>query len=62
LRSRGCDQVQGYYYSQPIPAQQMEQHLVDGRFVSQANVVQLSLPVAAKENTFHGELITEGDG
>jgi len=61
LRARGCDQAQGYYYSQPISASQMEQHLVNGRFVSQANVVQLSLPVTPKEVAFPEALITEGD-
>lgn len=61
LRARGCDQAQGYYYSQPISARQMEQHLVNGRFVSNANVVQLSLPAATQDLAFSEELATEGD-
>jgi len=61
LRARGCDQAQGYYYSRPVSAQQMEQHLVKGRFVSQANVVQLSLPVVSKVDSFDTELVFDGD-
>ncbi len=31
LRSHGCDAIQGYYFSRPVPAEQMEQLLRDGR-------------------------------
>jgi len=26
LRAQGCDEVQGYYYSKPMPAEQAEQY------------------------------------
>jgi EAL domain-containing protein (putative c-di-GMP-specific phosphodiesterase class I) len=27
LREQGCDEVQGYFYSRPLPAEQLEQYL-----------------------------------
>ena len=26
LRAQGCDEVQGYYYSKPMPAEQAQQY------------------------------------
>ena len=40
IRSRGCDEMQGYYFSKPLPAAEFEQLLRDGR--------QLPLPVTAE--------------
>ncbi len=31
LRNHGCDEIQGYYFSRPVPAHEMEQLLVEGR-------------------------------
>jgi len=30
LRSNGCDTVQGFYYSRPVPAAQFERMLAEG--------------------------------
>jgi len=31
LRRHGCDEIQGYYFSRPVPAAEFEQLLVEGR-------------------------------
>ena len=31
LRSHGCDEMQGYYFSKPVPADQFEALLAEGR-------------------------------
>lgn len=34
LRAQGCDEMQGYYFSRPVPAADMEQLLREGRHLS----------------------------
>jgi len=31
LRRNGCDEIQGYYFSQPVPVEAFEQMLVEGK-------------------------------
>ena len=37
LRGHGCDQVQGYYFSEPLPADAFEQLLAQGKHLPPAN-------------------------
>ncbi len=32
LRNKGCDQAQGFLYAKPMPAEQLEEYFIDGRF------------------------------
>jgi diguanylate cyclase (GGDEF)-like protein/PAS domain S-box-containing protein len=41
LRSKGCDQVQGFMYAKPMSAKQLELHFIDGRYSFESNVVSL---------------------
>lgn len=46
LRTRGCDEVQGYYFARPMPAQDMLQYLADGK--------GYALPVTASTQRVRG--------
>lgn len=41
LREMGCDQAQGFLYSKPMTAKQLENHFRNGRFYFDGTVVQL---------------------
>lgn len=41
LRSKGCDQVQGFMYAKPMSAKQLELHFIDGCYRFDSNVVPL---------------------
>ncbi|WP_111641021.1 putative bifunctional diguanylate cyclase/phosphodiesterase [Marinimicrobium alkaliphilum] len=41
LQAEGCDQGQGFLYSQPLSAEQLEGHFVRGKFAHDANVISL---------------------
>jgi diguanylate cyclase (GGDEF)-like protein/PAS domain S-box-containing protein len=41
LRSKGCDQVQGFMYAKPMSAKQLELHFIDGCYRFDNNVVPL---------------------
>ncbi|MBB3119512.1 EAL domain-containing protein [Pseudoduganella violacea] len=47
LGRRRCDQIQGYYYSRPLPAARFEQLLLEGRRVA----VAAAAPAAAPQRT-----------
>jgi diguanylate cyclase (GGDEF)-like protein/PAS domain S-box-containing protein len=39
LRRHGCDEMQGYYFSPPLPAHQFEQLLVEGRGLAPEEII-----------------------
>ena len=41
LRSKGCDQAQGFMYAKPMTAKQLEHHCIDGSFRFDGTVVPL---------------------
>jgi diguanylate cyclase (GGDEF)-like protein/PAS domain S-box-containing protein len=41
LRSKGCDQAQGFMYAKPMTAKQLEHHFIDGSFRFDGTVVPL---------------------
>ena len=41
LRSKGCDQVQGFLYAKPMTAKQLESHFHNGRFCFDGTVISL---------------------
>jgi len=39
LRRHGCDEMQGYYFSKPLPATQFEQLLIEGRGLAPEEII-----------------------
>jgi EAL domain-containing protein (putative c-di-GMP-specific phosphodiesterase class I) len=39
LRRHGCDEIQGYYFSRPLPALQFEQLLIEGRGLAPEEII-----------------------
>ncbi len=39
LRNLGCDVIQGYYFSRPVPAEEMERMLLEGRGLAAVDMV-----------------------
>ena len=54
LRSHGCDEMQGYYFSHPLPVEECTRVLLDGR--------HLKLPQARKPADSPSVLVVDGNG
>ncbi|WP_254452041.1 EAL domain-containing protein, partial [Duganella vulcania] len=62
LRRHGCDEMQGYYFSRPLPEDEFEQMLREGRFLqtpAEENVVEQQTLLIVDDDAFMLDVLTD---
>ncbi|NVD70903.1 EAL domain-containing protein [Duganella sp. BJB1802] len=62
LRRHGCDEMQGYYFSRPLPEEEFEQMLREGRFLqtpAEENVVEQQTLLIVDDDAFMLDVLTD---